>query len=480
MGILRDIFDASKDIKNIGDGGSFLKKRRYSSVSKRSLEGTLQFQTLITKAMDIDTAQIITKALERQFASFMQTVLTMSPKLNIQSDQDAIGFLRKFHQNTNTKTDLNDIVNVGRGLIESYDYSTNADDGFVLLSAGYEGSTGAVRADNLDQMVDLLEHVREDVLNNKFIPTKPLFNFNDRNLSAYHNRPVTEKAADPAKMKSAKNGPRDVNTIMTTIGGGVDNSVSMSSPTIQSMTVDARGSAGSRQDPGMDGRLVSDKLLRDNDVRKANELVPTTMHVRTILVNNEGENQGMLDFVVGIKATMHPVSSDEIVTNLLRGLRGDNKFFNFIRWTSGEISFLKDFLFNIKDIKDDVLDRSAGSSPYWIALKRRRKLAKITNNFLSSNQLMPNTSIVISQEEADFIRTQYGFDLSNPSVIDKLMRHYFLLAFVIVDSSAQISHFMFDGQTSYQSVSFSGLEKENSSKSDIRDVMKIINRSNMV
>ncbi|MNW69495.1 hypothetical protein D3C74_485190 [compost metagenome] len=68
----------------------------------------------------------------------------------------------------------------------------------------------------------------------------------------------------------------------------------------------------------------------------------------------------------------------------------------------------------------------------------------------------------------------------NPAIVSKVMDTYFLLSFVIVDNSAQIAHFMFDGLMDYQSISFGGLEKENSSKSDLRDVMKIIDRSKMI
>ena len=48
-----------------------------------------------------------------------------------------------------------------------------------------------------------------------------------------------------------------------------------------------------------------------------------------------------------------------MIGNLLDGYRSGNKFFNFIRWTTGEIAFIKDFLLlNIDELKDDVIKKT--------------------------------------------------------------------------------------------------------------------------
>jgi hypothetical protein len=185
-----------------------------------------------------------------------------------------------------------------------------------------------------------------------------------------------------------------------------------------------------------------------------------------------------MDFIIGIKSTMHPIPSDEMVSNVLNAVQSKSRFFNTVRWTSGEISFFKDFLFNIKEIKDDVANRSSGSSPWWIALKRRRALAKIKGALMIPNQILPNASIVVSMEEVDFIKSNYGYDLMNSSFVDKIMKEYFLIGFVIVDNSTQIAHFLFDGQEGFQSVTFGGLEQANKSGggSDLKDVLKLVQR----
>lgn len=460
MGFLRDVTDTIIEIKNVFGKVNASTARKYSSISTRSMEGTLQFPVIVSKSMDIDTLQIVSKALERQYASFIQTVISMNPDLHISKDVDAAGYLRKFHQNTGIKQTLDDVGNISldykldtknttsignsaRALFEASQVVSEMDEDLLFFSGVYEGSTGRVVAENKKQLVDLFEHVRTDILNNKFTPQTPSFRFTNENYTNYHNRILREAEGDKAN------------------GTAVEN----------------RG--GSRSND-FSGKMVPDRMLRDNDVRKSNELVPTTMHVRVQRINDNQEAQGYLDFIIGIKTTLHPVSSDEMTTNLLNAIRQKGKFFNFIRWTSGEISFFRDFMFNIGEIKSDVANRSNGSSPWWITLKRRRSLSKIKSNLQGRNQILPNATIVVSMDEVDAIRSEYGFDLMKPDTVDKIMGIYFLLGFVVVDNSAQIAHFLFDGQTNYQSVSFGGLERENSSKTDLRDVMKVIDRSKMI
>ena len=214
--------------------------------------------------------------------------------------------------------------------------------------------------------------------------------------------------------------------------------------------------------------------LADNDVKKANELVPTTLSVSLHQV--KGDNfGGIVNFVLGIKGIMHPVNSADMVSNLLDGYKDGNKFFNFLRFTSGEISFIKDFLFNVNGIKEDVIKKhEKGGSHWWTTLKRRRTIAKVKNAW-GKNKILPNATIVCSMEEIMEIKDVYGVDLMEPKNVLKLMDRYYLLGFSVVDESQELAYFIFDGERSYQTLSFKGLERENNNKNDFKDIYKMIN-----
>jgi hypothetical protein len=448
MGIMKEILDTIKDISTVGKdslSGSF-KQRRNGSLSRMSQEGTLQFPVLVTKSLDIDTLQMVSKALERQYGSFVQTALTMNPVLNLSTDKDAFGYLRKFHQNSGAKAGLNDYFNTGASILsENYEAYSSEEKELFMFAYVHEGATSKVTLANREQLVNVMEGIREDVLNDKFVP-RSTYHFKDTNLAAYHNKIVTEAQDKPERKTQDKSKVKS-----------------------DTRTADEKDNLVMQ---------MPNQILKDNDIRKANELVPTTMHIRTLLTNN-GVSAGTMDFMIGVKTTMHPIASDEMTTNLVNAARNKGKIFNTVRWTSGEIGFFKDFLFNISQIKDDVSSRSAGSSPWWIALKRRRALAKVKGSLRLPSQILPNASIVISMEEAAYIKSEYGFDLTDVNFVNKIMGEYFLLSFVIVDNSTQIVHFLFDGQDDYQSVSFSGLERDNKSGGgvDFKDVLKLVQRS---
>lgn len=171
---------------------------------------------------------------------------------------------------------------------------------------------------------------------------------------------------------------------------------------------------------------------------------------------------------------MHPVNSDEMVNNLLDGYKDGNKFFNFLRWTSGEISFLKDLVFNIDGIKEDVIKKHSKGSHWWTTLKKNKTLARI-KNLHGNNRILPNATIVCSMEEVMEIKDTYNVDLMDPRHMKRIMDRYFLLGFVIVDESQELCYFIFDGERDYQALSFKGLERDNNNKNDFKDIYKMIN-----
>lgn len=467
MGIYRDMFDIVKDVNFKSEVQDRVAQKTYSSISKRASEGTLQFPVLTSKAIDIETMQIITKALERNYATFVQVAVSMSSIMDVTEYKDAAGFLKQFHQNTGIKFDHRDIMNMA-----AESYSALENDNFVILGAVYEGSTTKLVATNKEQLIDLMEDVRTDILNHKYTPkVESIYNFSNPELSAKYNGKfnkafeANDNPKDKRDYQEAKFGldvaKFEYQKAKDTEKNNTDN--------IEKVFNDRRN---------VYSNMLPANVLKDNDVKKANELIATTLHIRLKLKNKDGVDSGTLDFIIGVKCTMHPIKSEEVISNMVMACRNNNKAFNFLRWTTGEISFFKDFLFNIKETKDDVVNRSKGASPWWITLKRRRALSKVKDATFSKKRLLPNATIVLSMEEVEMIKSEYGYDLFNPLFTNKIMETFFLLGIVVVDNSAQIAHFLFDGYNDFQSVSFSGLEKENSNNErKFKEMLKVINRN---
>jgi hypothetical protein len=76
--------------------------------------------------------------------------------------------------------------------------------------------------------------------------------------------------------------------------------------------------------------------------------------------------------------------------------------------------------------------------------------------------MLPNTTLVLTREEADEIKANFGYDVMNPSVASRIMKEYFLLGFVVLSASEEIAHVLYDGQKSFQTYTLKALERENS------------------
>ena len=560
MTILKDISDTLRDAVDIAKEMD-IKLNKQTSIAKLSSAATLQFPVITSRSINVDTAQTVVKALERQYAMFIQMVISMNPYLDLEKDRNLQGYLRNIHQN-----------NVGIMDLKESAMSLYSDDfGRTLLFSLNEGCNGQVLASNREQMFNPEEYLNNKILNNlyaskeislenamlnldyyykknpeilteKYKPTKKQIK-RERAFKIKNNIPLDdddlydengnfsiEKAMDPLpdfakeannkaknnKINNSKNNvkPEDPNSsyhqnnnydvepsnnkneqkqsnltdkqfshqkMMDRHKMRMDNAnLELNKQKLQQKNQETENLINEKkfkhelQKTKWDYQSKTAVKLSDNDVKKCNELVPTTLSL-TLQVKDGSNFGGVSNFVIGVKGLLHPVNSDDMISNLLSGYKSGNKFFNFLRWSSGEIKFIKDLILNMDNIREDVVRKHAkNGSGWWSALKRRRNIAAL-RRIKGSGRILPNTTIVCSINEIDELKEAYGVDLMNPTSIKKIMKTFFLLGFVVVDDSQELCHFIFDGENNYQVVSFNGLEKENNSKNDFKDIYKLIN-----
>lgn len=516
MGLLKDVTDVIVSLKdeygNL-DIKDYANRVKGSSLARSGAEGTLQFPVIISNSLNIETAVMITKALESQFASFTRITLSMHPYLDLSKDKDITSYLKKFHQNAGTRFNT-----LGSLLLEgTYNILTNESDEICGLFITSEGCNGQVLKDNKIQMFSVLEYINENALNDLYKPKNPRVNFKNKDISNYYNNEIITEAKYKNFNKNIQNRKiPNKKTLYNKLNYDLgerkfdytqqkdkeDNIYRQERDKINDEYRDRDAALKNDQfeykknedmrnreyrinrDNELDRReqerlnimnMGNAKVeMTNNDCKKANELVPTTLAL-SLNVKDKGNFGGTVNFVIGIKAILHPVNSSDVVKNMVYACKNNNKFFNFIRWTTGEIAFFKDFVLHLDQLKTDAVNSASRNNAWWGALKRRKNVATFKRLSPISNQLLPNASVVISIEEVNAIKVEYGFDLMDPKMMKKIMSQYFLLAFVIVDSSQEIAHFMFDGQDEPQTMSFTGLERENSNKNDFKEIYKLIN-----
>lgn len=552
MGLLNDVSNTIKELREVAasDEVRSIIGSKKNSLSRKGTEGTLQFPNICSRALSIDHAIMINKALERQYAVFTQITLSLNPYLDLSKDKDVSSYLKRLHQN-HKKGFLNTLgdLSLENNMSIMCDDDENIEAKFIIS----EGTSVVALKDQMDNLYHTMDYINESCLNELYTPKTPLVNFKNPNLNTFFNNRicleaptfVTEADYDfdgdyddeldfdelnynINKQKARDSHAHNVNTERETERHNRESeaqSRKSHASTVANNILNRKLKTDQfkyqqKQDK-INNKLNADKFaeqirknkadaeqkekeflykqqrdleqdrmrqrefnisnmgntsvrMSDSECKKANELVPTTLAV-SLNVKEHGNFGGTVNFVVGIKTILHPVTSDEMIRNLVLGCKNSSKFFKFLKWTTGEIKFFKDFLLNVTDIRTDVLNTMSNKeSGWWTALKRRRQISDLKRRF--GQGLMPNAAITLSMDEVQLIRSNYGYDLTDPKLVTKIMSDYFLLSFIIVDPSQELAMFLFDGETHFQTMSFAGLERENNNnKNDFKEIYKLIN-----
>ena len=419
MGYLDEVNALAKQVANIGIPADRMPKK---SLAERASEGTFQFGFLVADSMSIDSAATLARTSERTYASFVQTVISMNSTIDVTAPNAIPDYIKQLHRNLRESVEEEtSILPDGSVYVEAVNLNTDAvySDRYEKVFLSFECVDQAPRQLMLD-MRDGQHYVFEgfDLLPMPYIGDCPFY---EARNELTRTQLVKDALKDPSAYSSAnaKKNPKDY-------------AISDSVPS----------------------------LLGDKEVKKQNDTQPYLMKVRLTGVNDKNEFVQFIDFIVGVKVNLHLVKSSEMVDNITRSITEKNGFFKFIRWTTGEISFFKDFLLSVSDIKNKIASRSSGSNPYWTTADRMRDRAKLQKKLFDRNQFVPNSTIAITNYEVERVREISGYDLSDPKIARRVIDALFLMTFIIVDEGSSTVKIMYNYEKSFKMIALETLDRE--------------------
>ena len=217
--------------------------------------------------------------------------------------------------------------------------------------------------------------------------------------------------------------------------------------------------------------------LQNVDVKKANELVGTPIMVTVHVCNDKGSIDP-ISFLIAVKSKMYPLDSKDIVQRIITKNKDRNFFGKLIKVATGEISFVRDFLFAIDQVKLDSLSQSrkGSSSKMWRVLERMALKSKVTRALGKNNDYLAITTLVISQEEVEYIKKYANMNMEQEGLARSILDAYNLLCLVIVDETNETAKFIFNtGQDLFEELSFNQLERE-ASDGSYRKMVNLISK----
>ena len=413
--VLGSVMSALSDLKKLADNETFanIADKNYrrknpllgsTSISKAVSNMTLVFPVICSRGIDIEHSSMVCKALERNAVSMLQRLFAA---MQISDERDLMSYVGQFHNNISSGVaSLDDIYNL-----------------IVNDSAIEEVTSADIHA------------ARQDMYN---INYQMASSINERSLNDF----VVREGAATVRFTGSRNRNNDI----TPAGPYV------------SVPNDYTNNLKNTAD-------YFSKQVVDSDYKKANELVPTLMSVNFKVINKDGTAITSYDSaLIGVKAKLYPVSSNDVVQHIADKVSGRNWITNFFRATTREISFLKDFILAVDKAKGDALALSAKNPTadrMWKVLERRAKDSKFRRLMMSNNNAAAISTLCVSQEEVEYLRKNNNIDLESLRVVRGLFESLNLMCICIVDETLEVAKFVYDeAELMWETLSFNHLERE--------------------
>lgn len=352
-----------------------------SSIAKAASNLVLTFPVLVDESVSLNTAQILTRAIEGKALVMLQLLFSAISVQSLKDDETAFDVIGKIHKNLNSD-DIEDYIQRMETMATNESY-------------------------------EALDHLMKTIREENIVIDSYIFN------ESYPS-PIDE-AANAKQMNDNDN----VNKVKPA--------------------------------------FVAD--IKDTDIKKVNNMMPSVLVVKL----HTKESGVTTNVAVGVKAKIQYVPQDEVIYRISSKNKDKNMLFNFIRSTTREISFLKDFLFALDKAKLDAIKIQKSSNSVWKILERRavRNRVRMFNNDGGYGGIV---SLVISADTLATLNKEYDFKASI-SEVENLISQYNLLSFFVADDVNERATYLFDDASrQFTTVSYTALEK-----TDSKDYKKIIN-----
>lgn len=238
--------------------------------------------------------------------------------------------------------------------------------------------------------------------------------------------------------------------------------------------------------------------IDDAKCQKLNTMKPLLMSV-TINMLNKDDSLQPINYIIGVKTHMRVIPASILPEVARYPLKEMDKISRKVKWRAGELKFLKDLVFRINEKKQTAAD-SRDPNRKWY--RRLYELAHMKGDapteavvqgksifgaFIRDKQgkgklkngLIPNASIIMSQNDVDNIKNQTEIDLLKASNAKKFCGELFLISLIIVDIDAEsIKILLPDQNNDYDVHSLAAVQKQlatlDTSGTKTRDMFKLL------
>lgn len=463
--VVRDVVDILTSIKDY-DEVKFLSNsannRSFKSITSATKDLILTFPMLVSSDADPVNTCMIAKAHEKKCASLLHMLFTA---ICVNSNEDVFDYVKKFHSNLGSMN----------GTLE--DYADSLDRLAVSFDENYEFK-GKIDNDTLNIVLSELKEsnyilpddVKETGIDGYKIIPASVTGYKDRIVYEDTNDDLT-KAFERGKAVGQRQVDRAADKFFGKYTKELDKKISTSRAGQSQLDKTKRIES--------DYKIHNDTML-NTEYKKANELMPTMMVINFIQKGKDGAPNTTTTAVIGVKTKIYQVNSMDICNRLSSKLEDKSILNSFIRATTNEIGFFRDFIFAIDKAKLDAksYSKTSSSNKLWKVLERRSIKSKFRRAFKMSNDATAITTLVLTENDVDYLKKINNIDLYNISAARKILDSYNFMCICIINEATEVASFLYDtGDDNYEKLTFSNLERE-ASDSSYKKMVNLLTKIN--
>lgn len=406
-----------------------------TSITRLAKDSIFQFPSYISSGIDTDEIYDISKCLEKNYAAIMASVLSLHSYIDLSKYGSIVQYLRSFHSNSDKGGTI--------------DFSTDAvnENGVDLESATVV--TEGVVAGNVNSLWDsVTECVDDSKLNDRYLPYKRT-----------HRILTQAMEAGKGAGTSYTVGPITINNPGDLANDNEERGMHQASRFGSQNPKDAQLNKSDKRDVRMRDNDKANIMVEDRGIAN---MTPTLVNLQFVVDATGKGNVWKQSVVIGVKSMVRLIKPSAMVANMIEATM-DRPIFRFIKFTKGEIN-AAELLTGMDKIKDEAIAKAKGSN--WLKMLRSKARNAAMKRFIGK-QLLPNTSIVITEAERLEIEEKTHLNLMDPGVITKIISKYFLLNFAVYDTEAKVINIITDGENAYSSYSLRSLVAQNRKDADI-------------
>jgi len=222
----------------------------------------------------------------------------------------------------------------------------------------------------------------------------------------------------------------------------------------------------------------SAKHANNINIEQANRWAPTLLDLTIMIMYGESRLPVETKLTLGIKCPLHQAPSLDLMTSLGTALQRDSFTLQFFRMFTGETTFLKDFVLNLKNIKARTVGQLGTGAKLLEKLRKQAEWNVARQSWFvkvatEKGFVPPTATLAVTADEVVQIKSLYRTDFGSLGTVREFMRAHNLLGFMIVDEAIGLVRMYDDGSEDFDRLPLSELKRQ-SAETSIKDVLKIM------